>query len=360
MTHSNTGGGPEQPSTEVTLLRPLFVLTPEAAARPADPTRPPRAGWAGLVGTAGPVPGGGGDQGVPAPVAPGRAASGRNRRGGDRVRRRVAVVAAIAVAVVAGLGLVVFGPDSDRTAERAGGDPLPGTAMYPALADPSAAVSFPVGATPARSSDLGTPPAVPVGGGPTPLPVSTPVRHAPTRTASPPPRGATFAAVSGESCPQSSDRGYRLSGWHSDWYTRSSGGWRSDGCGGKVVAVPMSGSATKDDSDNVIVWWFRTGAVRAGSCSVGVYVPGTGNPKDAAGKPAHYLVRSTADIDGAVIGQFDVNQSANQGRWVDAGSYGTTTGELSVQLVTRGIDWGSGRDGDHLGVSALRVNCQAG
>jgi len=34
-----------------------------------------------------------------------------------------------------------------------------------------------------------------------------------------------------------------------------------------------------------------------------------------------------------------------------------TGGRLSVRMVTRGIDFGSGRSGAHLGVSALRLDC---
>jgi hypothetical protein len=297
-------------------------------------------------------------------VAPGRPAS---RRGNGRARRRASAGRGIglawhqaaivgAVAVVASLGFVVFGSDDGRTSQPAARDRE--------LAVPGVSASIP-GVTSAQAGAPTTPPsATAAGGGPTQAPSTAPIRTTPTGAVPPAgktssPQVATFAAVSGESCPQNSEHGYRVSGWASDWYSRSSGGWRSDGCGGQVVAVPMSGSATQDDPDNIIVWWFRPAAVRAGSCSVGVYVPDTGDPKDAAGKPAHYLVRAGADIDGDVIGQFDVNQSANQGRWVDAGSYGMTTGKLSVQLVTRGIDFGSGRDGDHLGVSALRVSCQA-
>ena len=46
-----------------------------------------------------------------------------------------------------------------------------------------------------------------------------------------------------------------------------------DGCAGRVVSVPMSGSPTADDPDNVVVWWFR---VPAGtSCAVAVFVRST-------------------------------------------------------------------------------------
>ncbi|GIE91525.1 hypothetical protein [Actinoplanes regularis] len=353
LTHDSGDGGQEQPSAEVTLVRPLFVLTPPTTARHAVRRRAPERraprGWAGLVATTGSRSVGG----APDPPASGRITG---RRGNDRSRRRITVLAAgtaTAAVVVAGLALVVLGPGDGRTAEHTANQP--GPAIDQALTDPTT----PAGVASAQPSDPGTSPSATVGGGePAPSPSRIPVRSTSTRTTSSP-RAAAFTAVAGESCPESSEQGTRISGFHSDWYTRSSGGWRSDGCGGRVVAVPMSGSTTRDDPDNVIVWWFRTGAVRSGDCSVGVYVPDTGNPKDAAGKPAHYLVRAGTDTDGDVIGQFDVNQSANQGRWVDAGSYGVTTGELSIQMVTRGIDFGSGRDGDHLGVSALRVSCQA-
>jgi len=189
----------------------------------------------------------------------------------------------------------------------------------------------------------------------TPAEPRPPANPPPAGDGPPPPPAARYAALSGESCPQRSTAGYYRKGWHTDWYTRSSGGWTGDGCGGQVVAVPMSGDPNKDDGDNVIVWWFSVGA--KASCAISVYVPGTGYALDAAGAPATYFVYGTTNASGTAIAKFTVDQVHNQGRWVDTGSYAQTTGQLSVRMVTRGIDWGPGRQGAHLGVSALRVSC---
>jgi hypothetical protein len=122
-----------------------------------------------------------------------------------------------------------------------------------------------------------------------------------------------------------------------------------------MTAVPMSGDAKVDDPDNVVVWWFRPPG--AASCAISAHVPATGNGMDSAGAPATYFVYPTTNATGASIGRFDVDQVHNQGRWVAVGAYPAVTGQLSVRMVTRGIDWGPGRGGAHLGVSALRVSC---
>jgi hypothetical protein len=92
----------------------------------------------------------------------------------------------------------------------------------------------------------------------------------------------------------------------------------------------MSGDANRDDPDNIVVWWFQV--PQQATCAVSVFVPGTGNV-------------------------MAIDQVRNQGRWVDAGGYQAPTGQLSVRLMTRGTDWGPGRAGAHLGVSAVRVTC---
>ena len=188
--------------------------------------------------------------------------------------------------------------------------------------------------------------------------LAPPVRPGPTKAASSPkaaPAPPRYAAVSGESCGQSDASGYWNRGWFRDWYAVSAGGWTRDGCAGRMIAVPMSGDTNKDDPDNVIVWWFKVPG--QATCGVSVFVPGTGNVKDAAGAPTTYLVYGTTTGSGSMIGQFGIDQVHNQGRWVDAGRYLAANGQLSVRMVTRGIDWGPGRDGAHHGVSAMRVTC---
>ncbi len=217
-------------------------------------------------------------------------------------------------------------------------------------------------ADPSSLPDWGTLPPAPES--PPPTVDSSPSQSAepapsPSAPAKPAPP-ATYTAVTGEGCPQTKDHGYFRKGFAADWRTPPRGGWTGDGCRGAVVSVPMSGDPRKDDDDNVVVWWFTTAPVTTGNCAVSAYVPDTGTPSDSAGQPAHYLVFGTTDATGPAVGQFDVDQTRNRGRWVEGGRFPVSRGgRLSVRMVTRGIDFGPGRDGAHLGVSALRVSCTA-
>jgi hypothetical protein len=199
-------------------------------------------------------------------------------------------------------------------------------------------------------------PSVPASASPTASALAATQRPAPKATpppkVPPPPR---FSAIAGEGCPPTANSGYWNRGWFRDWYAVGRGGWNGDGCTGRMIAVPMSGDANRDDPDNVVVWWFTVPS--QATCGVSVYVPGTGNVLDAAGAPATYFVYGTTAGRGSSIGQFGVDQVHNQGRWVDTGQYPVSTGQLSVRMVTRGVDWGPGRSGAHLGVSAVRVTC---
>lgn len=214
-----------------------------------------------------------------------------------------------------------------------------------------------VGTVPPVVGDVG----VPGDGSPPP---TAPASSDPAATAAPapvpPPAPKTYTAVTGEGCEQKADHGFFRKGFAKDWRLPGKGGWTNDGCRGNVVSVPMSGDARKDDADNVIVWWFVTGAVRRGTCAISPYVPDTGNPSDSAGQPAHYKVYGTSDATGPAIAEFNVDQTRNRGRFVDGDKVTLPgSGRLSVRMVTRGVDFGSGRDGAHLGVSALRVTCAA-
>ena len=109
-------------------------------------------------------------------------------------------------------------------------------------ADVPPADSYRSSGPPPRSPDTVKPPAA-----------TRPSSPTPARTYPPP---YSFSAVAGESCNQTSASGYYRRGWFWDWYSRSWGGWSGNGCLGRMVAVPMSGSATVDDRSNVVVWWF--------------------------------------------------------------------------------------------------------
>jgi len=107
---------------------------------------------------------------------------------------------------------------------------------------------------------------------------------------------------------------------------------------------------------SMAIWVAPATAVGA-SCAIAVYVPGTGNVLDAAGAPATYLVYATVNATGTPIAEFTVDQVHNQGGWVNASTFRLAGDQLAVRLATRGIDWGPGRAGAHLGVSALRARC---
>jgi hypothetical protein len=276
-------------------------------------------------------------------------------RSSRRTRRQwyaVGATAALVVLVIAAVAMLRHAApksdlaDSDATTPASNfSDPDAGTL-------PPSPGQFPL--------DLSSPsPGAGLPGDGAPLPTAP--AAAPPPVVAPPATARTYSAVSGESCEQKADHGFFRKGFASDWRTSAKGGWTGDGCRGGVVSVPMSGDARRDDNDNVIVWWFLTGAVKSGSCSVSIYVPDTGRSSDSAGKPAHYVVYGSSDASGAPIGQFDIDQTRNRGRFVDGGRFTLSgSGRLSVRMVTRGVDFGSGREDAHLGVSALRLTCAAG
>ena len=119
------------------------------------------------------------------------------------------------------------------------------------------------------------------------------------------------------------------------------------------MAMPMSGSATRSDPQAYAVWWFKTGAVTSGQCSVSVYVP-AGSARDVAGRPAYYqVVRGKNDM--RVVRQFTVNQAANHGRWVNAGAFPVSNGVFALRLVNRGVD----AHGEHLAAAQVKVSCHS-
>jgi hypothetical protein len=282
----------------------------------------------------------------------------RHARPADR--RHVALVAVLFALVVGAVLVVIVRPDAgghtvlepERTVLPGGGLVDGGAPSAPATGPADVGVEpsgYAIEVPTSGASSPGLPP------GTSPTAGRSGAAPAPGPPAAPPRPRPRYTALSGESCPQQSTAGYYRKGWASDWYSRSYGGWTGDGCRGQVVAVPMSGDPNKDDNDNVIVWWFAVGS--GATCAVSVYVPGTGDVRDSDGAPATYFVYGSTDATGAAIAKFTVDQVHNQGRWVDAGAYQEGGGALSIRMVTRGIDWGSGRTGAHLGVSALRVSC---
>ncbi|MFE6745468.1 hypothetical protein ACFVGM_06400 [Kitasatospora purpeofusca] len=174
---------------------------------------------------------------------------------------------------------------------------------------------------------------------------------------------ATYSAIGGGNCSTASVA-YAQHGYWEDgskgWLSSSTGGYSGSGCNGKYVSMPMSGSDTKDDNDNSVVWTFSTAPVTSGSCTIAVYVPNNSDYKLVGGKPAYYTVQNSSTPNSGVIGDFSVNQTGSRGSWVTSKAFTVSGGKISVMLHSRGLDWaGTATDKAHIAASAVRADCTA-
>jgi hypothetical protein len=182
-------------------------------------------------------------------------------------------------------------------------------------------------------------------------PVSLPK---PVVTAPPPdPNAAPFVAVAGWDCGVSGDRGFDVRGRTGEWYTVPEGGWTGDGCHGTFQAIPMSGDATKDDTNLSAVWWFSPSDARA-RCEVEVFRPRPQRPQDSAATGAQYFV--LAGRSGARLAEFVVDQTANPGSWVGVGTFPVSQSGFAVELVNRGVP---STEGARLALTQVKVVCTA-
>jgi len=232
------------------------------------------------------------------------------------------------------------GPDQGRPA---GGDPAPQTGGG---GWPAGGTSRPAASTaPATRSTTTT---------------TRPQTRASTAPTAPRP---TFHAVAGYHCTNTAAANYHEVGRYTDgragWISVSSGGYKGSGCTGAFDAMPMSGSATKDDPSAYAVWKFSTGPVISGHCSVSVFDPSDTNIQHNGGRPAVYFVyNSFTDPSAHRIASFSIDQTAHRGHWVGAGTFPVTRGQLIVKLVNRGLDWvGDTKTYAHLAAAQVSVTC---
>ncbi|MFG2819867.1 hypothetical protein ACGFX4_10615 [Kitasatospora sp. NPDC048365] len=173
------------------------------------------------------------------------------------------------------------------------------------------------------------------------------------------PAAPTFTAVAGTGC-TNTGAGYDQNGYYTDgskgWTTGTTGGYAGSGCSGKYVSVPMSGSASKDAGKSVL-WAFSTSPVPSGTCKISVFIPNNGDVKAVGGKPAYYTVQRYFTTGEGTISAFTIDQTANRGKWVNAGTFPVTNGKIAVMLHDRGVDFGSGVDQAHHAASAVRADC---
>lgn len=192
---------------------------------------------------------------------------------------------------------------------------------------------------------------------PTATPAPVPVGRG-NRVPKPAPGGgASYTGIAGDSCQHDATKGYQEIGRYTDgargWYSRSSGGWDRDNCDGGFDALPMSGDPNRDDTSAFVVWWFKPPNLRQGTCALSVYIPTGREFADVAGRPAFYNVVPGAG-DYRRLAGFRIDQVANRGRWLAAGSFPLRDGQLAVQLVTRGQD----PEGEHLAAAQIKAVCR--
>ncbi|MER6996940.1 adhesin [Streptomyces sp. NPDC000410] len=176
-------------------------------------------------------------------------------------------------------------------------------------------------------------------------------------SAKPSPRPAPrFDQWAGPGC----DNGVRTRGRYDDgdegWYDVDSGGHTGGSCEGRFIAVPMSG-ARDQDSGGRVTWTWRVGSAHA-TCRATVHVPRSHDDDDVGGDPTRYNVLADPDDSGSVLAYFDIDQTSLRGGLMVVPDLPVRNGNLTIQLVDRGQDWGSAeRDGAHHAAGQIRAEC---
>lgn len=290
------------------------------------------------------------------------------------LRRKAACAAGAVLALsgLVGLGVLVTGSSlfsGSGTRHDQAADAQIQDAPRPSLILPTgASVESPSpsrSASPSRTSGKPAPP---------------PTSHAPPPNRKPPAAApahpVTYTAWAGHGCDSPSGGGYSEHGRYYDgdqgWYTINSGGYDGGSCDGSFSAIPMSGSATRDN-DNGAVWWWSVGS-DSRTCDVGVYVPRTPDDRAVGGHPTTYEVmggrggsygsygsdgRYGSYGSGTTSATFTVDQTAHRGELVDAGTYRVQDGRIAVQLLDRGEDWNAdGPTYAHHAAAQMKVVCR--
>jgi hypothetical protein len=227
-------------------------------------------------------------------------------------------------------------------------DPAPAAPANQPAAPPPPAQPAPAPAPATQPAPSGTQPAVPAKS-PTGTRTSKPGNGLPTAPGGPKP----FVALTGPGCQSTPDISY-----HAAYRAgkpikkQAAGGWSHNGCNGAFWSIPMSGSTKKDDPNTYAEWWFHTGKVKTGACSIWTYVPKVADDRAVGGDPAIYQVLRGQD-DPKVIGTFPVMQTDNRGKWVYGGAFALSGGQIAVKLTDRG----DGHKGARLAAAQILIRC---
>lgn len=253
--------------------------------------------------------------------------------------RVAAIVAIAALLVLAGVAVVTFNSGSgDASPDVA----QPSHSYIPGLITPPEALPDESSSAPSNSMN------------PT-LASSALGLIPPTTTPGTPPPGGNDHAPSGV---KSLTMGPGCGGYSNiGLYRDGRKGWVDHGdgkCGSTFVSIPMSGDARRDDASAYGQWTFTA----SGSCEVSVFVP-NGNLEEVGGNPTVYYVFDRNGVGGTPMASFAIKQVDKRGQWVAAGKF-KASGNLTVQLLTRGQDWnGSGPTYAHHAASAIKADCTA-
>lgn len=197
------------------------------------------------------------------------------------------------------------------------------------------------------------------------------VQALPTGAASTPAVSKSFTAVAGPECTGGgadfTDAGFSVASSDpaSEWAVSAAGGYQGGGCTGGYLSMPVSGNATALDLDRYSLWAFTLGVglLPKASCKLEVYVPAATSATLVGGDPAYYYYYDaiyTPSDSPPAQGDFGVNQVAERGRWVPAGTFTVTTGVFSVRMVDAGLDHGTAASGIVRDAAAqLRLTCSA-
>ncbi|MFF9479616.1 hypothetical protein [Streptomyces sp. NPDC014733] len=174
---------------------------------------------------------------------------------------------------------------------------------------------------------------------------------------------SSFTALAGYGCPSSPEAKI----WTKDpnfsqeggWLKTSGGGYTGSGCNGQYLSVPMSGSSTKYDATQYVLWKFDYRAKIKGdaSCRLAVFVPGNSDIRYVGGHPAKYAVYASDHSGGTPAGSFDVDQVNNHGKWLARGPFKVSGGFVTVKMFNTGIDHTSSTKDAHDAAGPVQLSC---
>ncbi|MEU3710935.1 hypothetical protein [Streptomyces catenulae] len=173
-----------------------------------------------------------------------------------------------------------------------------------------------------------------------------------------------FTALTGYGCPSNATAGF----WMKDanfqlkregWVKSGTGGYTGSGCTGRYVSLPMSGSSTKYDPAQYVLWKFDYSAriKGAATCRLAVYIPD--NPKIlyVGGHPAQYAVYDADRSGGTPATAFGIDQVNSRGKWLSHGPFKVRSGKVTLRMFNTGVDHTAATQYAHDAAGPVQLTC---